>query len=345
MKKLLSLAAVGLALCGLFVSCASTGSSKGAATTSTHPRSYVLDPFDAGEKWSMPYNQYGPNYQSLKDTSHFKLVKTDKPQAGDTIQIRAKFTSDIDIPKLFCHVTDQSPAANYWTILGEANVFVAENIKAGEPVEMNIDYVLEKDVKGDYTLVFVYDQDAGENPQMEGVDKVNGPAVLTFEKVADSTDTSNEVPAAPHVTTRDVAIEKYAAFFEVATNHPWVNGAQDMSIISNYEGYCDLANLYGEDLPKAGDTLNVTWRAKSDIDISKLNIRLVDRSPAANWWTEIDVNAGAGTVLIEDIKAGETFEASIQLTYGVDAIGGSSLVLWYDVGDAVGPATILLSRD
>ncbi|MCQ2575551.1 MAG: hypothetical protein MJ162_02330 [Treponema sp.] len=347
MKKLLSLSVAALALAAtLLTGCASSGGAKkDAGAGSVHPRSYVLDPIDGGEVWEMPYNQYGPNYQSLKERSHYPLVKTDKPQAGDTIEIRSKFTSDIDIPMLFAHVTDQSAQANYWTILGEVCVLVAEDIKAGVPVEWNYDYVLEKPVKGDFTLCFVYDQDAKENPLMEGVAKVGAKATLTFERVAESTDTANETPAAPHVAVRDVAIEKYAAFFEVATNHPWINGQQDMSVISNYEGYCDLANLYGEDLPKAGDTLNVTWKAKSDIDIAKLNIRLVDRSPAANWWKEIDSNAGSGAVLIENVVGGETFEASIQLTYGEDAVGGSSLVIWYDVGEGDGPAIILMSRD
>jgi len=336
MKKLLSLAAVGLALCSLFVSCASTGG-KEKAPASIHPREYVFDMIDAGESINVPKNQYGPNYQYYGHL--WSLAKKDKPQAGDTVTFHIRGVSDIDIPALQADVVDSSAAASYWTVLSSADnqaQIVAENIVAGEPFEGELTYVLEKSSIAAFDFVIFYDEAVGKA------------ANIKFERVCESTDTNNEVPSAPHVKDVTVEVGKVAAFFEVATNHPWVDGGFDQSVISNYQGIVDLMTVYTPDtLPKAGDTITAHWKAKSDVDIKALHMRVFDNSPAANWWTELDANGGDGAIFVEDIKAGEPFEGELTMTYVKDAIGGAALVVWYDIGDAEpnGPATIIMVRD
>lgn len=337
MKKLLSFAATALALCGLMVSCASSGSSeKSGAPASIHPRSYTFDLIDGGsDTINLVWNQYGPNYQA---TPFFdKLVKTDKVQAGDTVTFKAKATTDVDLPLLLAYPVSTSPN---WTPMGET-IAVAENVKAGETFEIDVTFVTTAKQGTNFALCMQYD-----NADQEV--KTGGPCVLTLERVCESTDTSNEVPAAPHVSHMEIELEKVAAFFEIATNHPWVNGSQDMSVISNYQGVCDLMSKYNaDDLPKAGDTLKITWKAASDVDISAIHMRIIDNSPAANWWTELDANGGGGAVFIENVVAGEPFEGEMEMTFERDAIGGVALCIWYDIGDANpdGPAIIKLVRN
>jgi hypothetical protein len=343
MKKLLNVSAMLIALAVMLSGCASSAKKTEAEGPAVpHPRSYVLDPADGATTLALPFNSYGPNYQGTIDM--WKYLKKDKPQAGDTMQLRGKVTSDVDIPCLVFYLTDTSPAANYWTNLcGDSYIL---DMKAGVAYDINVDVVLDVSTKGGLVMTFAYD---GNDHGQETYAKVGAPANFTFEKVADTTDTNAEVPSAPHNSNPTVALEKYAAFLEIATNHPWVNGAQDMSVIANYQSTPEVTPAFGDDLPRAGDKLTVTWKAVSDVDIAQIYMRPVDCSSAANWWKElINVNWDdmEAITVVKDVKAGEPFEASVTFELEADAVAQVNLCVWYDIGDATpdGPAIIKMVK-
>ena len=342
MKKLLGLSAMLLALGLMLTGCASKDKGAAEGPSIPHPRSYVVDPYDGGETLALPFNSYGPNYQGTIDL--WKYLKKDKPLAGDTIQLRGKVTSDVDIPNVVYYLVDNSAAANYWTAISGDNYIL--DMKAGQAYDINVDVVLDKDTKGSFVVVFAYD---GSDHGQESYAKVGKAANFTFEKVADTTDTAAEVPSAPHNSNPTVALEKYAAFLEIATNHPWVNGAQDMSVIANYQATPEVTNAFGDDLPKAGDKLTVTWTAVSDVDIAQVYMRPVDCSAAAGWWKElidIDWENQESMIIVKDVKAGVPFQASITFDLAVDPVAQVNLCVWYDVGDANpdGPAITKLAK-
>ena len=180
---------IELAKAGYDVAFSYCGSVEGAKKTEAegpavpHPRSYVLDPADGAATLALPFNSYGPNYQGTIDM--WKYLKKDKPQAGDTMQLRGKVTSDIDIPCVVFYLTDTSPAANYWTNLcGDSYIF---DMKAGVAYDINVDVVLDVSTKGGLVMTFAYD---GNDHGQETYAKVGAPANFTFEKVADTTDTN-----------------------------------------------------------------------------------------------------------------------------------------------------------
>ncbi|MCR4735747.1 MAG: hypothetical protein K5829_12170 [Treponema sp.] len=339
MKKLVSLSAVAVALCGLLLSGCASSDAKSSGPVSVHPRSYTFDVIDGGEVLSLVYNQYGPNYQV---TPFFtSLVKKDKPKAGDTITFKMKATTDVDLPVLLCYPCSTSPS---WTNLLGESLTMAENVKAGDTFECELTFVLTADVGGDFALCMQYD-----NPEQEV--KTGGPCKLTLERVCESTDTTKEVPSTPHNPNVTVPIEKYSALTEIATNHPWVNGAQDMSVISNYQANPDFTAAFGDDLPIVGDTVHITWHAVSDVDIAQIYCRLVDCSSAAGWWKELNKSDSGYVedkfIMIKDIKAGEVFDVDFSLPVEVAPTAQVNFCLWYDVGDANpdGPALIKFVRD
>ena len=137
MKKILNIVAAITLTALTFVGCASSG--KSGAATSVHPRSYTFDLIDAGDVIKMPFNEYGPNYQAKCDFTQF--VKKDKPQPGDTVNIKMKAVSDCDMPVLFGVIVDPSEAAGYWKQLAEYST-IAEGIVAGEPFEIDLSFEL-----------------------------------------------------------------------------------------------------------------------------------------------------------------------------------------------------------
>jgi len=364
MKKILSFAAVSIALCSLFVSCASSGAKKsGGALVPTipHPRSYVVDLADSteGTTVELAFNQYGPNYQSTPNLKFTKFIKADKPQAGDTVVINYKFTCDIDLPVLLLGLVDGSAKANYWTNLLNPSVFViAEDVKAGEVIEGSKEVVLSANVLGDFQVYIQYDSD--DSSKM-GYPKISKAAKLTFEDVegVDTTDVEAELAASGVAVegpkgpqTYDVAIEKYAAFCEIKTDHPWIDGKQDMSQICGYAAAVSIVNAipnFDDPLP-AGTKLHVTWHGVSDIDIPSLRIRAVDNSPECSWWKELqEERSNEATTVATDIKAGVPFTLEKDIVFDY-AMEGTALILSvnYDYDpetNGPGPATILLVRD
>lgn len=340
MKKLLGIAVLAVALSGL-MSCAS----KAAAPAGLpHPRSYSLDLADGASKGTgaagsskLVFNQYGPNFQEEIDFTSF--VKFNKPLAGDTIDVTLKGVSDNDVALLYVNVVDTSAAYSYWGVLNaNADSYFIENIVAGQPFEATFSMPLEKDMKGNFKIVLRSEESNGDIP-------------ITWEKVGETTDTSTEVVIEERVPqTYDMDFTKYAAFLEVKTNHPWIDGVQDMSQISNYEATVDITSFFpsGDKLPIAGDKLNITWKVTSDTDIAKLCMRVIENTPAVNWWKELDklwLETQTGLVVAENIKAGEVLDISASFDYAEAAVEGTSIVIWYDVGDADRPAIFKLVRD
>ena len=325
MKKILCVATMLMTLALVLTGCASGGGKKDAGPVSVHPRSYTFDVIDGGsDVLNLVFNTYGPNYQVTPFFS--SLVKKDKPQAGDTVIFKMKAVSDVDLPLLLVYPCSTSPS---WVNLsGESFVF-AENVKAGEPFECEASIVLTAKMGGDFALYMQYD-----NADQEV--KTGGPCKLTLERVCESTDTTKEVPAAPHNPNVTVALDKYAAFLEIATNHPWINGAQDMSVISNYQATPEITPAFGDDLPVVGDTVTLSWTAVSDSDVDVIYCRLVDCSAAANYWKELcpDFNdkLEENYVIARDVKAGEPFHVELVLPVQEAPVAQINLCMWYDVG-------------
>lgn len=349
MKKFIVPAVVAL-VAALFVSCASTGSSGKAGSGSVHPREYTLD-LAEGKSTEVPvvFNQYGPNYQSDPAINFTNNVKKDKPQAGDLIHVYYKFTTDIDIPVVRISLID--PTVNYWLELAADDAIVIEDIKAGEMVEGFKDIPLTNGVKGEFKVYIAYDnQDFID----QGYAKVDGPALFTFYDVEDvvSTDTVAELEATGVVSgpkTINIDMNKIAAFCNIVTGHPWVNGQQIMSEIENYQADISYMDLL-EEAPEAGDTLVITWRGVSDMDIAALKMMPVDHSASVGWWkVMINDESEENVVIARDIKAGEVFE--VTKTFVIDTTAESidcNLRIWYDYDpetNGPGPCTILAARD
>lgn len=337
MKKLVSLAAT-LSLLGLlFTGCASTdgaGSSKD-EPVSVHPRDYVFDIIDAGgEKVTLNYNQYGPNYEVKCDFT--TLVKKDKPQAGDTVTIRMHALADSFMPVLNGCLVDTSPEVNYWLQLAEYTTLVTD-LDEGTPLDIDLCFVLSESPVSSFMFVMQYD-----NADQE-YEKINKPVTLTLERVCESTDTRKEVPQVAHVASRTIDMNKYAAFCDIATNHPWENGQQIMSIIENYRANPEVTNAYGDDLPVAGDTMHIVWKGIPSNDISTLIAYIVDQSEQAAWWKELSAPVTIG----ENLVAGEPFEVDVEIPIIADAIAKVNVIIQYDVGAATpdGPSFIKAVKD
>ena len=336
MKKILCVATMLMTLALVLTGCASGGGKKDAGPVSVHPRSYTFDVIDGGsDTLNLVFNSYGPNYQVTQFFS--SLVKKDKPQAGDTVTFKMKAVSDVDLPLLLAYPCSTSPS---WTPLDDGNNdtrVLAKDVKAGEEFECEITWVLTAKMGADFALCMQYD-----NVDQEV--KTGGPCKLTLTRVCESTDTNKEVPAAPHNPNVTVALDKYAAFLEIATNHPWINGAQDMSVISNYQNVSEITPAFKDDLPIVGDTVTVTWTAVANNDVDVIYGRLIDNSAAANWWKELcpDFNdkLEENYVIARDIKAGEPFHVEITFPIQEAPIAQVSLCMWYDVGSAPDAPTI-----
>lgn len=145
-----------------------------------------------------------------------------------------------------------------------------------------------------------------------------------------SDDTQQEDPNAIH-------IENIAEKFVLEANHPWVDGAQDMSVISNYQGIVDLTSIFGTKLPKKGDTIHLIWNGKSDIDVANIYIQAIDNTAAAGWWKELSDRK----VLAKNIKANTPFKTEIKLNVTNDCVAGFVLCIQADKTDVTGVATIV----
>lgn len=326
----------------LFMATAMLAAMAASAFAVAHPRTYVLDMADAGTTCDIAYNSYGPNYQASPDFT--KFLKHDKPTKGDTLEVHFKFKSNIDLPVLLANIVDNSPQANYWmTLAGDEYVVVAENIKAGQIVDKTIKFPIVTDAKAKVTVTLQYDnkdQDTKKYP------KVNKASKLTFMKTVATTDTSKEVVKRTAPKTWTVNLSKYAAFLQIETNHPWVNGKQDMSVIANYQAVPEISKAFnnGKELPIKGDTVIVTYRATSNIDIEEMRITVVENTEAVNWWADLAGGDEKFQVFASNIKAGVPFDAKASFKLIQDAQEGISLQIFYEVGQGKGPAILKYAK-
>lgn len=348
MKKLFKCVVLAMAFTSvLLTGCASTGGAKSDGG-SVHPREYTIDISESKTGTSIPvvFNQYGPNYQSDPAIDFTKNIRKDKPQAGDTIHVYYKFSTDIDIPKVRISLID--PTVNYWLELAPDDAIEIEGIKAGEIVEGEKDIVLTAKVSGEFKVYICYDNDAFLSA---GFPAVGAPAVFTLYDVEDvvSTDVALELPASEVQTgpkTINIQIDKIAAFCDIVTGHPWVDGKQIMSEIENYQADISYRTLLEEE-PVPGDILVVTWKGRPDRDIDVLKCMPVDHSASVGWWRIMINNPDDedAVVIARNLKAGEVFEVS--KTYVID-IGAEStdcnLRVWYEYDpetNGPGPSTII----
>ena len=102
----------------------------------------------------------------------------------------------------------------------------------------------------------------------------------------------------------------------------------------NYESTdIDISNSFDGSLPKAGDTLNFTWKAKSDIDLKTLcmhiaNIDFIGKGPG-EWvkWTHLISPEDWNIAIASNIKAEEEFEAKASYVASVDSIDFAPVAL------------------
>lgn len=338
MKKILGISAMAIALAGL-MSCGSTsGAAKddpNAVALVPHPRTYVVDMSDgkstntgAVGSGHWKFNQYGPNYQ---DTMSFTdLLKVNKPQAGDTIELHIKGVADKDVPAIFFNVVDTSAQANYWTVLTDEDHrdIPVENIKAGEVFEATFEIPVTVNMKGKFEVAGFYDD------EKKGLSKIGEEVKITWERAAQTTDTTKEsanvAPKGPQTIEIDIA--KAAAFIDMATNL-----GSDGAKVYNYQAIINLYECFGDNLPKQGDSVRVKFKGTADRDIPKIMFTLVENTAAVNWWADLvaDTNEEKFYTFAENVVSGQPFEVDVTVPICRDAIEGVSIQIFYDPGEGM----------
>ena len=161
----------------------------------------------------------------------------------------------------------------------------------------------------------------------------------------------NSYPSTYKDSDVTIAIEDYYEQIKIAPNYPWINGEQDMSSLTNYQANPDITPAFVLGFPVVGNNVRLTWHAASNVDISKLYCRLVDESSDVNWWKELNKpnqNSGENNpyeddstfIMKENIKGGEAFDVDFTLSIDEKPVSQVNLCIWYNVGDAEGPAII-----
>lgn len=291
------------------------------------PSYYILDVVDACTELKIVPNQYAEakktDFQANADWT--SLVKTKLPKKGDIIDVYFKLTSPIDIDVLTMGLVDTSPAASYWTVLQEEKEWTLTDIKANVPVEAHFQGVLKNPCRGKLTMQFAYGKQNGRD------------ALFKFERVKESVTGAAPVVVRTKAKKFDFDISKDAAFVQIEAEYPWINGVQDRTAAPTcYQKVVDISKLFGNDLPIAGDEIHCKWKCVADKDISKLYVRAIENTAAVNWWAEIDEKGVEGTVIGENIKAGETNEFDFTLKINQKTVEGISLDIWYEVDAADG---------
>ena len=352
MKKLLSIAAAA-ALALSLVSRGSTCGAKAPAAGYEHPMTYTLDISEGLANPVMKFadnSQYGTKGRSTRQDNTppdwSSIVKVNRPQVGDKIRVVGRFTSDMDIDHLYINVVDNSPAANYWTRLSGNNDEMAEpsidDIKAGVPVDVDVTFELTAKCISKLIFNMAYGEQNGDL------------ATFTFEKVADcdiGTPSGDFVVVENHKEPKvyELDLSKDLAYLELKPNYPWVNGVQDtMADPLSYEAIVASTNKFDmdKDWPIKGDKLKIYWKTRSNNNISALHCRVVENTAAVpNWWKELDVNAGSGKVVHENIVADDVTEIEFELEFAEAPIEGVSLCIWNDLDESDGSSLLTYVRE
>ena len=350
MKKLLNAAASAIVLCGaLLTGCASSGGAKktDSAAASVHPREYHIDLADAedGANVALVYNQYGPNYQSTPNLQFGKFVKTDKPKAGDTVYIHYKFTCDTELPVLAIGLVDDSAAANYWrNLLDPSVVELAKDIVPGQVYEGTLEYVLSANVSSKFGAYIQYDS---ADTIAWGYEAVNKAANLTFEKCAETTDTSLEASSA--AAAAPVGPQNYNINLADIAKMITIPVNASEGVIWNYQYIGSITDAFNIDyLPQAGDTITIYWTGTSDISIeTPVMMTLVENTAAVGWWKDLvsTNNDEKFKVFAEGIKAGEEFTGSATFTLSESCVEGISIQMFYEPYEGSTGSTWIYKRD
>ena len=144
---------------------------------------YTFDIIDeAGTKSDLPYNVYGDNYQREYDFVNYtnkRMVKS-----GDTVNVKACITSDVDISSLNCIIVDNKDSK--WRVLtSEEKYVVAKNIKAGKAFDIDLSAEILADQIEQLWIVI----------QTDDLAACSRAPNLTFTRVTESTDTYYGVKA------------------------------------------------------------------------------------------------------------------------------------------------------
>ena len=265
------------------------------------------------------------NYERNLDLT--ELWEEDFPAKGDTVNISWNSVSDVDIKNVYCRLVENTEAVNWWNELCDFNAerpepfIIVKDVKAGVPFQADISLKLT------------------EAP-------VTGMSICIWYDVGDAT------PDGPAniKTVKTIDLDEYKPQIILETNHPWVDGNQDLTVVSNYQQVIEITNFWKNSLPKKGDLAYITWSAVSYVDVDVVYCRLIDNSSAANWWKELcegDFNKPKDFILAKNIKKGVSFDGSLLLSFADEPIENVALCLWYDIGDAnpEGPATFVLPEN
>ena len=147
------------------------GDSNGSGVT------YTFDIIDeAGTKSDLPYNLWGENYQRGYDFVNYTNKRMIK--SGDTVNVKARITSDIDISSLNCVIVDNNNSE--WRVLtSEGKYVVAKNIKAGKAFDIDLSVEILADQVEQFYIVL----------QTDDLAACKKAPNLTFTRVTESTDT------------------------------------------------------------------------------------------------------------------------------------------------------------
>lgn len=347
MKKLLTFAAAA-ALALSLVSCGSTeGAAKAPKAGYAHPMTYTLDIASAtkdGVVYMDDNSQYGEKGISTRQTSYTKktswysIVKPNKPQKGDTVHLVGRLTSPIDIDSLRFQLVDNS---GNWTILTDDGENTITDIKAGVTFDVDMTMNIVNKAGGECMLVLAYGEQNG------------GVVNFTAEKVAEcdiGTPTGDFVAAENHTTPKvyEFDLSKDMAYVTLAPEYPWVDGVQDtMADPLCYQAVVAITQKFDKDVdwPIKGDKIKVYWKTRSNNDIAALMCRAIENTPAVNWWKEIDVNAGTGKVIAENIKANEVTEIEFEIELAEAPIDGISFCIQNGLNDSNGSSLLTYVRE
>lgn len=124
----------------------------------------------------------------------------------------------------------------------------------------------------------------------------------------------------------DIDLSNYIKYIQIVYNK-WGPNYESTDI--------DITNSFDGSLPKAGDTINFTWKAKSDIDLKNLcmhiaNIDFIGKGPG-EWvkWTHLISSEDWNIVIASNIKAEEEFEAKASYVLTETPANNVKITLWY----------------
>lgn len=121
-------------------------------------KSYVIDLNDTtnGKVVTIGKNKYGSNYQNVNPPTFTKFFAGDFPEPGDVIEVRYKFTSNMELPNLTMAVIDNSQAAKYWLPISNQYKTV-KDIPAGKVYEGSLEFKVVAKPLAEITVQLMYD--------------------------------------------------------------------------------------------------------------------------------------------------------------------------------------------